>query len=204
MNNQPLVVSYYAEKTPYEKETEDLITSCKKFGYECVIEAIPDRGSWSANSCYKPEFILKCLEKYNRPLIWVDADSLFFQSPTIFENCKADVALRINDNVAADSPLKILSSTIFINNTASSKKLLNFWKAECEKLLKKEGTVLDQVALRKVILHYPTMVEIKRLPATYVVVTDHAEDKSAFPDNAVVVHYKTSRIYENAELHAGV
>ncbi|MBM3193469.1 MAG: glycosyltransferase family 77 protein [Chlamydiae bacterium] len=204
MNNQPLVVSYYPENTPYEKEIEDLITSSKKFGYECIVEAIPNKGSWSANVCHKPEFLLKCLEKYNRPLIWVDADSLFFQNPTIFSECKADVALRINDHVAVDSPLKILSSTMYINNTASSIKLLNFWKNECEKLLKKGGVVQDQVALRKVILHYPTMVEIKRLPATYVVTTDTAEDKSAFPDNAIVVHYKMARIYENQEIHAGV
>jgi hypothetical protein len=93
---------------------------------------------------------------------------------------------------------------MYINNTASSIKLLNFWKNECEKLLKKGGVVQDQVALRKVILHYPTMVEIKRLPATYVVTTDTAEDKSAFPDNAIVVHYKMARIYENQEIHAGV
>ncbi len=194
MSNHPLIVSYYTEETPYEKEAGDLIASCKKFGLEYEIEAIPNKGSKEANCCFKPEFLLNCLEKYNRPIVWTDIDSMFFQNPTIFEDCKADVALRINDNVPVDSPLKILSNTMFINNTASTKKLLNFWKKECEKLLKQEGPVFDQVALRRVILHYPTMVEIKRLPSTYVTVTDDVEDRSSFPDNAVVVHYKLSRL----------
>ncbi len=204
LSNHPLVISYYTEDSPYEKEIGDLVTSCKKFGFECQIEAIPNKGSWSEVCCYKPEFILACLEKHNRPLIWVDSDTLFFQSPTLFDDCKADVALRINDNVAVDSPDKILSSTMYINNTASSKKLLNFWKKECEKMLKQGGPVLDQVALRRVILHYPTMVEIKRLPTTYVTVTDDANDKSAFPDNAVIVHYGLSRLYANDSAFAGV
>ena len=201
MSNQPLIVSYYTEETPYEKEAGDLIATCKKFGLEHEIEANQSKGSASANACFKPEFLLNCLEKYNRPLVWVDIDSIFFQAPVLFDECKADVALRINDNVPVDSPLKILSSTMFINNTASTKKLLNFWKKECEKLLKQEGTVLDQVALRRVILHYPTMVEIKRLPTTYVTVTDDVEDKASFPDNAVVVHFKLSRL---EALHASV
>jgi len=82
--------------------------------------------------------------------------------------------------------------------------LLNFWKKECEKLLLKDETAQDQVALRRVILHYPTMVEIKRLPATYITVTDDVDDRSAFPDNAVVVHYKLSRLYANEKAHASV
>ncbi len=194
MSNRPLIVSYYIEETPFEKEAGDLIASCKKFGLDYEIEAVPSKGSVSADCCFKPEFLLNCLEKYNRPLVWVDIDSMFFQDPTLFDECKADVALRINDTVPVDSPLKILSNTMFINNTASTKKLLNFWKKECEKLLKQNGPVFDQVALRRVILHYPTMVEIKRLPATYTVVTDDAEDKGSFPDNAIVVHYKLSRL----------
>ena len=202
MSNRPLIVSYYTEESPYEKEAADLIASCKKFDLECQIEAIPSKGSWSANCCFKPEFLLACLEKYNRPLVWTDIDSFFFQNPTLFDECKADVALRINDNVAVDSPSKILSNTMYINNTASSKKLLNFWKKECEKLLKQDGPVFDQVALRRVILHYPTMVEIKRLPSTYLTVTDEVDDRSAFPDNAVVVHYKLSRLHAQELAHA--
>ncbi len=197
LSNRPLIVSYYTEESPYAKEAADLVASCKKFNLDVEVSAIPSKGSWSANCCFKPEFLLACLEKHNRPLIWTDIDSTFFAYPTIFDDCKADVALRINDNVPVDSPSKILSNTMYLNNTTSTKKLLNFWKKECEKLLLKEGPVFDQVALRRVILHYPTMVEIKRLPATYITVTDTVEDRSAFPDNAVVVHYKLSRLYAN-------
>ncbi len=204
MNNQPLIVSYFTENSPYEKEAEDLIASCKKFGLEYQIEKIPDQGSWSKNVCFKPDFLLACLEKYNRPLIWTDIDSFFFQNPQILLDCKADVALRINDTVAADSNQKILANTMYIGNTAPSKKLLNFWKKECEKILKKDELAYDQVGLRRVILHYPTMVEIKRLPMTYFTATDTPEEKDMFPDNAVVVHYKLSRLYANQKELASV
>lgn len=197
MNNHPLIVSYYIEDTPYEKEAKELERSCKTFGFDSEITPM-------TSNCFKPEFLLHCLEKHNRPLVWMDIDSVFVQMPTIFQECLADVALRINDSVSFDSPLKILTSTLFINNTDSAKKLLNFWKKECEKIVKKEGSVLDQVALRKVVLHYPTIVEIKRLPATYVTVTESAENRSAYPDNAVIVHHDLSRTYNKEALHATV
>ncbi len=188
---QPLIVSYYNENSVYEKEATELAESCKNFGLEYEIGAIHEE------PCLKPTFLLAALEKFNRPLIWTDIDSIFVQDPILLKECKADVAFRINDNVPIDSPLKMLTSTMFINNTLSAKKLLSFWKKECEKLLKQDSNALDQVALRKVVLHYPTIVEIKRLPMTYVTVTDNAEDRLAYPDNAVIVHHELSRIYNS-------
>lgn len=190
MSKRPLVVSYYTKNTAYEKEAQELITSCKKFGLEYDIVAVPTRGSWSANCCYKPEFLLEKLEQHQRPLIWTDADSIFVQKPLLFDECHADVALRINDNVAHDDKAKILSSTLFFNNTASAKKLLQLWKKECERHLAQHDMVLDQVCLRKVILHYPTIVEMKRLPLSYVYAVDNPQDRAHVADKAVIVHYQ--------------
>ncbi len=196
LSKGPLVVSYYTEGTPYEKEAKDLIASCEKFGLEYEVVGVPSRGSWSANCCYKPEYLLAKLDEHKRPLIWTDVDSVFVQNPEIFYNCGADVALRINDHLPIENKAKILTGTFFINNTASGRKLLQLWKKECERLLVKEEMVFDQVCLRKVILHYPTIVEIKRLPATYVTIVDHPEDKKSLGGDAVVVHYQASRLYQ--------
>jgi len=196
---RPLIVSYYVKGSPYEKEAAELKRSCEKFGWECEIAAIEDKDSWNANCCYKPEFILQCLEKFNRSLIWMDIDSVLVQNPTIFEECCADVAFRINDNVPNTSPMRMLASPMFINNSLSAKKLLSFWKKECEKLIKQDPNALDQVGLRKVVLHYPTIVEIKRLPLTYVAVTENPENRFSYHESAVIVHHELSRIY-NSEM----
>lgn len=197
-NNSPLVVSYYTKDTPYEKETNDLIASCKQFDLLHEISSIANRGSWSANCCFKPQFLLEKLEEHQRPLIWTDIDSAFVQRPTVFDDCHADVALRINDRVAIDDDEKILTQTLFVNNTPSAKKLLQLWKKECEKNLDKQETVLDRVCLRKVVLHYPTIVEMKRLPASYFAIVDSPETKNSQTDGAVVIHRRASKKYREA------
>nr|MCH9811870.1 hypothetical protein [bacterium] len=177
----------------YKEEAKDLIKSCEDFGLEYEISEVENKGSWQENCCQKAEFILQKLEEHQRPVIWTDVDSVIKQMPTLLLECKADCALRVNDNVAPEDPSKILSGTMFFNNTASAKKLLTLWKKECEKQLMKDQMVYDQVCLRKVVLHYPTIVEMKRLPAAYVKIVDSKEDGVNVED-AVVLHYQASRL----------
>lgn len=196
MGQSPLVVSYYTEGTLYEKHARALKASCEKYHLESDIVPLANRGSWSANSCYKAEFLLKKLEEHNRPLIWTDADSVFLQKPTFLLECQADVALRINDNVAVTDKGKILTGTMFARNTPSAKKLLQLWKKECEKLLLgTEAIVYDRVALRKVILHYPTIVEMKRLPLSYLYVAEE-NDYKQIPAEVIVAHFNASKHLE--------
>lgn len=193
MDKKPLIISFYTKDTLYEEEAKDLIASCKKLGLEYEISEVENLGSWQANCCQKASFILKKLEEHKRPVIWTDVDSVIMQTPHILLDCKADCALRVDDNVAADDPSKILSGTMFFNNTASAKKLLTLWEKECEKRLLKAGTVYDQDCLRKVVLHYPTIVEMKRLPVSYVKIVDKNDDGVDKKD-AVVLHYQASRL----------
>jgi hypothetical protein len=193
LNTKPLIVSYYTKDTLYKREAEDLIASCKALDLEYEITEVPNLGSWEKNCCYKPTFLLKKLEEHQRPLIWTDVDSVILKTPTLLLECKADCALRVNDYVPIDDPSKILSGTMFFNNTASAKKLLTIWEKECHKQLEKGGAVYDQVCLRKVILHYPTIVEMKRLPASYVKIVDN-EEQAALDPESVVVHYQASRL----------
>ena len=193
MEKKPLIISYYTKDTLYKEEAKDLIASCEKLGLEYEISEVENLGSWQKNCCQKAEFILQKLEEHGRAVIWTDVDSVIKQVPEVMLSCTADCALRVNDNVAPEDPNKILSGTMFFNNTASAKKLLTLWKKECEKQLSKEGMVYDQVCLRKVVLHYPAIVEMKRLPASYVKIVDSKEDGVSAED-AVVLHYQASRL----------
>ena len=192
-HNQPLIISYYTKGTLYEKEAECLKESCEKLGLEYEISEVPNFGSWEKNCCHKAEFILKKLAEHKRPVIWTDVDSVILKTPELMLNCQADCALRVNDHVAPTDPSKILSGTMFFNNTASTKKLLTLWQKECERDLERDGTSYDQSCLRKVVLHYPTIVEMKRLPVSYVKIVDSKEDTMSDPES-VIVHYQASRL----------
>jgi hypothetical protein len=193
LEKSPLIISYYTKDTLYKKEAEGLIASCEKLGLEHEISEVPNLGSWQANCCHKPKFILEKLAEHKRPVIWTDVDSKILKNPEFLLNCKSDCSLYVNDHVEATDPSKILSGTMFFSNTASAKKLLAFWQKECERQLQKKPSVFDQDCLRKVVLHYPTIVEIKRLPLSYIKIVDKKEDGHAEVDG-VIVHYQASRL----------
>lgn len=187
-NNKPLVVSYYVKGTESEQAKQDLENSCKQWGIAYEFTPISDRGSASKNACYKAEFILQKLQEHNRPLIWTNIHSVFMQYPEIFDACHADLALRVNNEVVETDFDKIFSGTFFVQPTLPAKKLLHFWQKECEQNLYKKATVSDQVCLRKVIFHYPTIVEIKQLPMSFIKISKSKGDVYSTHDNCVVFH----------------
>lgn len=192
MEKKPLIISFFTKDSLYKGKAEHLIASCERLGLEHDIVEMENKGSWQQNCCYKAEFILKKLQEHQRPVIWTDVDTEFASNPEVLVACKADCALRVNDNVAPDDKDKILSSTMFYNNTASAKKLLTLWKKECERQLERNKEALDQVCLRKVVLHYPTIVEMKRIPAHYLKLVD-ADVSYQTQEEDVIVYHQASQ-----------
>ena len=85
------------------------------------------------NCCFKPKYILKKLLDLQAPVLWIDADAIIYQKPTLFENLEADVAVRIVEEVPNDHPSKIISGTLFFNHTPEAIQVLQEWDEETEK-----------------------------------------------------------------------
>ncbi len=193
---KPLVVSYYTIGTPYEKEASHLASSCSKFNIDYEIIPVPNLGSWSANCCYKPKFLLELLQKYNRPLIWTDVDSVFVNKPTFFDTCKADIAVKIHHLLPNDAKSKILTGTLFINNTSKAADLLSFWEAACSIELKTDPQLFDQAILAKVLFEKIPEISIAELPSGYIAIKDHPETLKLPPNEIFILHYQASRLYQ--------
>lgn len=171
-------VSYYTKNTPYEKHAKNLKVSLDNFNLNYDIQEIESKETWSANILHKPQFLLEMLEKHKSPIIWTDADTQIHANPEFFSSCFSDISIRIND-FKDDSDLnKMLTHTMFINNTSSAKKLLMLWQKECVRRYKKDKVLFDRQCLKSVILHYPTIVEIKRLPINYCTLLTNSNSHS--------------------------
>jgi hypothetical protein len=192
----PLFVSFYTENTPYEKEATDLVASLNRFHLDYEVIAVPNLGSWSANCCHKPEFILKLLEKHNRPLVWTDVDSIIVNPPTFFNTCKADLALKIYHDLPIDAKSKINSATFFVNNTTPTRKLLGFWKDACKEALKTDPLVFDQAVLAKVLFEKMPEIKVAELPTGYLSIVDHPDDVKIAKKEQIIIHYQASRLYQ--------
>ena len=182
----PLLISFYTKNTIYEKEIADLSASCQALEIESCIEAREDLGSWDKNCCQKPLFILECMEKYNRPLLWVDADAIVMQKITLnYDN--TDLALYFNNR----SRNEARSATIYIAPTVFAKDFVLQWYEYCLKALSQGKPVpyADQSVLTDALKGSP-LLRVADLPLEYASIFD----RDPVPMSKIMIlHFQASR-----------
>lgn len=189
----PVIISFYTVNTLYEKEVQNLITSCEKFGLKSSVEGIESLGKWELNCAYKPFFILKKMEELRRPILWVDADGVFVRKPSWQTAFEADLAVRLDRSLPDTHPSKVISSTIFISDSEQAKRLIKEWIKECyEQLLdpKRKEEFWDQIALRDAILK--SSASVAPMPLEYAKIFDHPGDLLTVTE-PVIEHFQASR-----------
>jgi len=181
------VISFYTKNTIYEKEVEDLAASCRALEIDHYIEAREDLGNWEQNCCQKPLFILECLEKFNKPLLWVDADGVVLQKPSLsFE--EFDLGLYYN-NVRTKH---VRAATVYISPTQAAKNFLKLWHQTClEKIARREKLPFgDQAVLIALLRKKEIPLKIGKLPLEYTRIFD----RDLVPmEKTVIIHFQASR-----------
>jgi hypothetical protein len=194
----PLVVSYYTKDTMYQLEVQSLIESCEKYNLAYHVEPVETFGSWELNCAYKPFFLLSKLQEFKRPIFWVDADGVFVQQPSILDEFSADLSVRINDSCHARHPSKVVSSSIFVNDTQEAATLLKQWASECYRVLSepdRKQEFWDQAGLRDVIFSGSHQAKVVNLPHSYAAIDGHPVDQKEIL-NPVIMQYQASRRYK--------
>jgi hypothetical protein len=198
MTDFPLVVSYYTKDTLYQLEVQNLIASCEQWQLEYYVEPISTFGSWERNCGYKPFFLLEKLQQFGKPILWVDADGVFFKEPQRLAIFDSDFAVRINQNLEDAHPSKVISGTVYVNATTGAERVLKSWAKECLHSLsnpKRTEEFWDQIALRDIILRSVPGAKITALPAGYMAIIDNPQDEKEI-DEVVIGHYQASRRFK--------
>ena len=151
VNQEPLVVSFYTENTPYQLEVLSLIHSCGELGIELEVEAVPCLGSWQRNCARKPQFIRDKLLEKKRPVFWVDADAVFRKTPDF--SCFSHSDFSLADTRKKDIRFRYRAGSIFINYTPGGILFVEAWVAFCQKRIDSglDLTFIDQVAIHELI-----------------------------------------------------
>ncbi|MES2122180.1 MAG: putative nucleotide-diphospho-sugar transferase [Chlamydiota bacterium] len=198
MKGFPLIVSYYTKDTLYQLEVQNLIASCEMWGLEHHVEAIDSLGSWERNCAYKPLFLYQKLEQFQRPLFWLDADAVFLQKPQLLDQFSSDIATRINASYEANHPSRVITGSLYVNNTEPAKRVLKVWAKGCIESLtdpKRTDEMWDQVVLRDVFLRQDHGARIEALPLGYAMIVGHPLDEEQAGER-VIGHYQASRRFK--------
>lgn len=193
-----IVVGYYTINTPYEKEKDKLVESCKLYKIPYDIVGVPNLGTWQANTRFKAQFILDCLDKYpDKNLLYVDCDAVFNRAVPEFNDYTCDIAVRYQDFVWRKG--ECLSGTFFMANNDKTRKLCNLWKklndAESRDTKNFEqwnlGVVVKQMIATDGLI-------FKQLDPEYVYVYDHF--RKLHPRvKPVIEHFQASRRFKQHE-----
>jgi hypothetical protein len=178
------IVSYYTNDDIYRPYAEKLIESLKSLGLEYDVECIDSRGNWNRNTHYKPEFILKMLQKHcPNAIVYTDADSVILSNPVLFENITADVAAHTLEHKRCrgiNRPDELLSGTLYFANNDRAIKLIIKWIKLCSEHM----SIWDQKLLAQLLTGF------YHLPPEYCCIHD---TMCGYVKNPVILHFQASR-----------
>lgn len=136
-NTLPTVVSFFTKDTPYESLAELLRISCERFGVASIIEAREPLGSWERNCAMKAGFVREMRHRLRGPILWVDADAHLAGSLDDLCTLGADFGVHLLDG------WRMLSGTIFFDDTQAAVRLIDRWHERCQD----EPDIWDQIHL---------------------------------------------------------
>ena len=150
-----IVVSFYTSEK-YQKNAEALKASAEGVGLKCVISPRPDLGSWWANCNQKSEFVLECIDKYNEPILWQDADTRFLGYPALLDSIDADMAAFFYN------PTVPIGGTLWFNGKRGRRYAEAWAKIVADNPTREDDSINFRQALRSV-----PKASIYHLPPSY-------------------------------------
>lgn len=177
MKPRPLFCSFF---TPaYADEAAELAASLDRFDLAAVISAVPDLGSWQANTRHKPTFLRSMREKYpRRPLVWLDADARVVRKPSLEWLEAYDLGVHYFGG------RELASGTVYLGPSHESYELCRRWEWRCER----QPELSDQQALQVEAEAMPGLAVFK-LPASLCFIDGLSEGCEP-----VIFHRQASRV----------
>ena len=130
----------------------------------------------------------------------MDADGVFVRLPDPAVFREMDFAVRINEECENDHPSRVISSTVYVNNTEGAGRILRLWAEESIRQLNAEGRkeeFWDQIALRNVLQLKNFVASVKAMPLAYAKIFDHPKDAIEV-NEPVIEHYQASRRFKDS------
>jgi hypothetical protein len=155
------VLITFRKKQTYGELTERLIKQCNKFNMNYYVEIFDIKdGNYQELINYKPNFILNTIQKFDKPVLYTDADMYPLQYLHLFDQTHFDCMLlnwntdieTIKENITAvdicynDLVLNTSGGTMWWSNSLQSQNTLKIWDLlSTNNKTKADDRVLDMV-----------------------------------------------------------
>jgi hypothetical protein len=155
MTRTPIFTSFYT--AGYEAHASRLVTSLKQRQLEFKVERLDLAGDWDAKCNHRARWIAHTLDDYpDRPVVWLDADTIVFQRPNLFFELAEYPGARRYDIAYFRRPQGLVGGVIYAEQTTR-----DLWQL----VQKQEGD--EDARLRQAIAAYPKPLRYYPLPPSY-------------------------------------
>jgi hypothetical protein len=169
------IISFFSDidgHTYYSDHARRLASNCKKLNMPCEIRQLQSQGSYRLNCLSKPKFIRNMLREKQKPLIWLDVDSVVHNELKIFDDkdelCDMMFAYSTITPKLVD-PLKPKASPIYLTPKQIVFDFLDYWVDRCMYNMERTDVkVFDhEVLLVEVLPQFIKQLKIGILPMNY-------------------------------------
>lgn len=123
------VISFYTNDWLYPRYAQELRAACDRFGLDHHIVEKPSTHSYVGNCQIKPFFIQECLQQFQRPVLWIDADAALLARPDRYLSHDV-LAYDIVGNHPVASPHRVHVGSFMFNHTPGALEFVDTWCAE--------------------------------------------------------------------------
>jgi hypothetical protein len=170
----PLVITGYTVTSHlgdyYKKSVQRLVKSLIKFDMPHIVYPLKGVDDWCEGCALKPSLIQYTLERYGRPILWIDADGEVFKYPDIFNDADFDMALHSQNG-------HWLSGTLYMSQ--NTLEFVNKWREVTP------NNVPDEISLLRLYSNNKFSLGLRQLPSSYNMVVHTKTDTSEL----IIGHY---------------
>lgn len=158
------IFGFHTDDKLYTKHAQILTCSAKKFDINVHFSQV-SKDDWQKIIAFKPKFIAQMRRDLTGKILFVDADAIILKDiRPFFDSIEEDIAVHYINGT------RLISSTIFINDTPNAHLLMDEW--ERRQLAQPE--VWDQVVLQELVDEWveSKKVTLNKLPPNYTFIFD--------------------------------
>lgn len=173
---KPIIVSFFTNDWEYPNHAERLKKECNYFNLDFYIDERPSTSDYIRNTAIKPFFIKECLDKFQRPIVWIDVDALILKSFELdFSNADILACKHMNSHIKREWAVAFLG----FNYTKNTLDFVNEW---CNQTDRKT----DEAAFEDTWQKIGKEIRFKTLPTSFHFVK--WSDRINPSDNVIICH----------------
>lgn len=192
MSSYPVIVSFYTNDWDYPLYAEQLRENCNSLGLDCYIVQKDSLNDYVKNCNMKPFFIKEMLERFKKPILWMDVDGSIVSMPVLLSD-QTVKDFDIAGNRSQRDRSRVHVGSIWFNYSPTTLSFVDAW---CEAIVK-QG--IDDAVFNGVWTKFVDKIKFFELPPEYFVILP--TPKSPVPADSCIVHRLSNSVLKQTYKH---